>query len=225
MRRRPRILRRVAPALRQPRGEALVERLDRHVDDGAQRLEESFRRARLLAALAAKCQRQADDDALRRFRAHELSEPREPVLAPGALDDAERPRDGACGIGDRDAGACGAVVQREHLQLSAETISRSASASASPDDLLQLSDRLKQQNAPAAVVLGAREDGAAHLILNFDRSLESRGLDAGAVVKQAAALMGGGGGGRPTMARAGGKDVDKLPDALAEAERLSRNAL
>jgi alanyl-tRNA synthetase len=98
-------------------------------------------------------------------------------------------------------------------------------AAASPDDLLALSDRLKQQNAPAAVVLGAREDGTAHLILNFDRSLESRGLDAGAVVKQAAALMGGGGGGRPTMARAGGKQPERLSEALAEAERLIVSAL
>ena len=96
---------------------------------------------------------------------------------------------------------------------------------ASPDDLLQLSDRLKQQHAPAAVVLGAREDGTAHLILNFDRSLESRGLDARDVVKQAAALIGGGGGGRPTMARAGGKQPERLGEALAEAERLIVSAL
>jgi alanyl-tRNA synthetase len=96
---------------------------------------------------------------------------------------------------------------------------------ASADDLLALSDRLKQQNAPAAVVLGAREDGTATLVLNFDRSLEARGLDAGAVVKQAAALIGGGGGGRPTMARAGGKQPERLGEALAEAERLIVSAL
>ena len=96
---------------------------------------------------------------------------------------------------------------------------------ASADDLLELSDRLKQQHAPAAVVAGSREDGNAHLVLNFDRSLEARGLDAGAFVKQAAALIGGGGGGRPTMARAGGKQPDRLGDALAEAERLILSAL
>jgi alanyl-tRNA synthetase len=97
--------------------------------------------------------------------------------------------------------------------------------SASADDLLALSDKLKQQHAPAAVVAGSREDGNAHLVLNFDRSLEQRGLDAGAVIKQAAALIGGGGGGRPTMARAGGTQPEKLPEALAEAERLILSAL
>jgi alanyl-tRNA synthetase len=95
----------------------------------------------------------------------------------------------------------------------------------SMDELLDLSDKLKQKHAPAAVVLGAREDGNASLVLNFDRSLEERGLNAGTVIKEAAALIGGGGGGRPTMARAGGKQPEKLGDALARAEELIVEAL
>jgi alanyl-tRNA synthetase len=91
--------------------------------------------------------------------------------------------------------------------------------------LLQLSDRVKQAEAPAAVVLGSREDGRVHLVANFDRSLEARGLDASQVVREAAALVGGGGGGRATMARAGGKDPERLPEALATAERLILSAL
>jgi alanyl-tRNA synthetase len=96
---------------------------------------------------------------------------------------------------------------------------------AGADELLRLSDRLKQQHAPAAVVLGSREDGAAHLILNFDRSLEGRGLDAGKIVREAAARIGGGGGGRPTMARAGGKEPGRLGEALAVAEQQILEAL
>ena len=84
-------------------------------------------------------------------------------------------------------------------------------SSASADELLALSDQLMQQHPPAAVVLGAREDGRVHLVVNLDRSLEERGLDAVKVVREAAALMGGGGGGRPTMARAGGREPEKLP--------------
>ena len=96
---------------------------------------------------------------------------------------------------------------------------------ATPDEMLQLSDRLMQQNAPAAVVLGSRDDGRVHLLVNLDRSLEQRGLDAVKVVREAAALVGGGGGGRPTMAQAGGRDPDKLPDALAHAEKALLEAL
>ena len=94
-----------------------------------------------------------------------------------------------------------------------------------PDALLELSDALRQKHAPAAVVLGMREDGRVHLVVSLDRSLEERGLDAVQVVRRAAALVGGGGGGRPTMARAGGKDPEKLGEALAEAERALLDAL
>jgi alanyl-tRNA synthetase len=86
------------------------------------------------------------------------------------------------------------------------------------DALLDLSDRFKQKHAPAAVVLGSREDGSVHLVANFDEAVASR-VSASDVVRGAAALVGGGGGGRPTMARAGGKQPERLDDALAEASR------
>jgi alanyl-tRNA synthetase len=90
--------------------------------------------------------------------------------------------------------------------------------------LLEESDRIKQERAPAAVVLGASEDGRVHLVANFDSSLEGR-LDAVAVIRAAAAEVGGGGGGRATMARAGGKNPEKLGDALAKAEEALREGL
>jgi alanyl-tRNA synthetase len=37
--------------------------------------------------------------------------------------------------------------------------------------------------------------------------------------------MGGGGGGRDTMAQAGGKDADKLDDALAAAQKAIETKL
>jgi alanyl-tRNA synthetase len=92
------------------------------------------------------------------------------------------------------------------------------------DALLTESDRIKQERAPAAVVLGSNEDGRVHLVANFDNSLEGR-LDAVAVIREAAAEVGGGGGGRATMARAGGKQPEKLDDALAKAEEALRRAL
>jgi alanyl-tRNA synthetase len=87
------------------------------------------------------------------------------------------------------------------------------------DALLELSDRVKQKAAPAAVVLGARADGRVHLVANFSDAAVERGANASDVLKAAAAVVGGGGGGRPTMARAGGREPEKLPDALATAER------
>jgi alanyl-tRNA synthetase len=92
------------------------------------------------------------------------------------------------------------------------------------DELLDLSDRFKQRHAPAAVVLGSRENGRVHLVANFDSAIAER-VSASDVVRRAAEIVGGGGGGRPTMARAGGKDPEKLHEALAEAERLILAAL
>jgi alanyl-tRNA synthetase len=90
--------------------------------------------------------------------------------------------------------------------------------------LLDLSDRFKQKHAPAAVVVGSRDDGTVHLVANFDESVAAR-VSAGEVVREIAPIVGGGGGGRPTMARAGGKEPEKLPEALARARELISAAL
>jgi alanyl-tRNA synthetase len=92
-------------------------------------------------------------------------------------------------------------------------------------DPLDVSDKLKQQHAPAAVIVGVRDDGAAQLLINLDKSLEGRGVNAGDVIREAAALIGGKGGGRPTMARAGGKDAAGLDNAVALAEQTILEAL
>jgi len=97
-------------------------------------------------------------------------------------------------------------------------------ASVDADALLDLSDRFKQRSAPAAVVLGSRENGTVHLVANFDDSVAKR-VSAGDVVKEIAPIVGGGGGGRPTMARAGGKDPERLPEALDRARELIAAAL
>jgi alanyl-tRNA synthetase len=75
------------------------------------------------------------------------------------------------------------------------------------------------------VVLGAPGEGRASLLVAVTPGAISRGVKAGAVVKVAAAAVGGGGGGRDNMAQAGGKDPDKLPDALAAARAEIERAL
>jgi alanyl-tRNA synthetase len=122
------------------------------------------------------------------------------------------------------AAALDVVQERRNKAGDVEVIVMELGAT-SPEDMLELSDRLMQQNAPAAVVLGSRDDGRVHLLVNLDRSLEERGLDAVKVVREAAALVGGGGGGRPTMAQAGGREPEKLAEALAQAEKTLLDAL
>jgi alanyl-tRNA synthetase len=89
--------------------------------------------------------------------------------------------------------------------------------------LLALLDRLKAKLGDAAIVLGAAADGRVLLVASVAPALVERGVRAGEVVKAAAQVAGGGGGGRDTMARAGGRDPEKLPEAL-EAARAAIGA-
>ena len=50
-------------------------------------------------------------------------------------------------------------------------------------------------------------------------------IHAGNIIRAIAQTIGGGGGGRPDMAQAGGKDPDRLPEALRQASELVREAL
>jgi len=91
--------------------------------------------------------------------------------------------------------------------------------------LLALSDAVRQRLGEAAVVLGTAVDGRVHLVANVAPELVARGVKAGEVVRAAAEVAGGGGGGRDTMAQAGGRDPEKLPEALATARATIERAL
>ena len=84
-------------------------------------------------------------------------------------------------------------------------------------ELLDLSDAVRQKLGESAVVLGCAVDGRVHLVANVAPPVVERGVKAGDVIRAAAKVAGGGGGGRDTMAQAGGREPEKLPDALATA--------
>ncbi|MEA2289002.1 MAG: alanyl-tRNA synthetase, partial [Solirubrobacteraceae bacterium] len=92
--------------------------------------------------------------------------------------------------------------------------------------LMDIADRVKGQlGDAAAIVLGSVVDGRVHLVAAVTPALVARGVKAGEVVKAAAQVAGGGGGGRDTMAQAGGRDPDKLPEAIAAARAAIEAAL
>jgi alanyl-tRNA synthetase len=94
-----------------------------------------------------------------------------------------------------------------------------------PRALLELSDKVKQRLETGAVVLGSAANGRVHLVANFAPAAVERGLKAGEVVRAAAEVAGGGGGGRDTMAQAGGRHPEKLPEALGTARVRIENTL
>jgi alanyl-tRNA synthetase len=91
--------------------------------------------------------------------------------------------------------------------------------------LRDLSDRVRQQQKAAGVIVGSVDDGRAYLVVNLDESLVGRGLDAAALVRDLGRHIGGGGGGRPTLAEAGGKNPAGLRDALEAGKQAITAAL
>jgi alanyl-tRNA synthetase len=64
----------------------------------------------------------------------------------------------------------------------------------------------------------ARAPGKALLLAAMSNDLVKRGVKAGDLIKHVAPLIDGRGGGPPTMAQAGGKDPERIPDALAAGQ-------
>jgi alanyl-tRNA synthetase len=91
--------------------------------------------------------------------------------------------------------------------------------------LRDLSDRLRQQEGAAGVIVGSVDDGRAYLVVNLDDSLVGKGLDAVQLVRELGRHIGGGGGGRPTLAEAGGKNPAGLRDALEAGKQAIAAAL
>ncbi len=83
----------------------------------------------------------------------------------------------------------------------------------------------KKSDKPTAVLLGSVQGDKVVLVGGVSRELVDRGVKAGDWVGAAASIVGGGGGGRPDMAQAGGKDPQKLPQAMEEARASMRKQL
>jgi len=83
----------------------------------------------------------------------------------------------------------------------------------------QCIDQLRRKASPIAVLLGSSEADKVTLVAGISRELEARGLSAGTWIKDPATIVGGKGGGKPDLAQAGGKLVDKLPEALSAARK------
>ena len=85
---------------------------------------------------------------------------------------------------------------------------------ADADTLRQMTDQFRQRFPTGVVVVASALEGRPTIIAAVSDDLVKKGLHAGDLVKAVAAVVGGGGGGRPNLAQAGGKDPEKLSEAL-----------
>jgi alanyl-tRNA synthetase len=126
---------------------------------------------------------------------------------------AEQARELAGELAQRAVETRGVGVLTERIEL------------ADQSQLLALADQVKSSLGEAAVVLGGAADGRVALVASFTPGVVERGLSAAEVVREAAALVGGGGGGRASVAQAGGRDPERLDEALKAARQAIERAL
>ncbi len=91
-------------------------------------------------------------------------------------------------------------------------------------DLRNLADELRSKLKSGVVVLGSATDGKVTLLTAVTKDLIDR-VPANSLIQKLAPIVGGKGGGKPDLAQAGGKDPDKLDDALGSAPDALRAML
>ena len=98
-------------------------------------------------------------------------------------------------------------------------------SASSADGMREMGDFLRDKLGSVVVALAAVVDGSPMLVTMVTPDLVERGLHAGNIARDTAKVMGGGGGGRPEMAQAGGKQPEKLDEALGGVPNLVRQGL
>ena len=89
---------------------------------------------------------------------------------------------------------------------------------ATPDLMRELIDQIRKKTNPVAVFFATSPGpGKVMMVAGLSRDLVERGIKAGDWIKNVAPIVGGGGGGKPDLAQAGGKNPEKIEQALEEA--------
>lgn len=93
------------------------------------------------------------------------------------------------------------------------------------EELREMADWFRDKVGSGAAVLATVSDGKPVIVATVTDDLIRRGLKAGDLAREVASIVGGSGGGRPNLAQAGGRDAEKLPEALAAVTSLVEAAL
>ena len=91
---------------------------------------------------------------------------------------------------------------------------------ASADVLRTMGDGIKEKAPNMVAVLSSVNDGKVSLLCVCGAEAVKKGAHAGKIVKEVAKIVGGGGGGRPDSATAGGKQPEKLEEALEAVNNI-----
>ncbi len=88
------------------------------------------------------------------------------------------------------------------------------------DGLRRILDQVRPAVKSGVIVLGGALEGKASFVASVSEDWVKQGIHAGKLIGQVAKMAGGGGGGQPNKAQAGGKNPDKVPEAIAKVPEL-----
>ena len=91
--------------------------------------------------------------------------------------------------------------------------------------LMTVSDKIKDKVSDGVAVLATAKDGKINFVVMATKDAVAKGANAGAIIKQVAQIAGGNGGGKPDMAKAGGKDISKVDEAVKAAEEIVKSMI
>ena len=89
-----------------------------------------------------------------------------------------------------------------------------------PDAARALSDSVKAKYPNGVAVLAVVNEGKLNFVAAAGKDAVAAGAHCGNILREVSAVTGGKGGGRPDSAMSGGRDIDKIDEALALAEKL-----
>lgn len=94
------------------------------------------------------------------------------------------------------------------------------------DELKQIGDLFREKvKTGVALLISTTDDKLILVVCATDEAIKKYSFNAGQIVKQLGIILGGGGGGRPYMATAGGKNLDKIPEAIGAFEYMIKERL
>ena len=122
------------------------------------------------------------------------------------------------------SGAAGSQAADETVDVAGVKLLARRVDDVSGGDLRNLADTFRSKLKSGVVVLGSATDGKVTLLTAVTKDLLDR-VQANTLIGKLAPIVGGKGGGKPDLAQAGGKDADRLNEALDHAPIALREIL
>lgn len=112
----------------------------------------------------------------------------------------------------------------DHIEINGIEVYRGKVEAAGIDELKSIGDELRNKIKSGVGLLIAQIDEKVQMVcIVSDDLVKEKKISAGKIVGEVAKLVGGGGGGKPHMATAGGKEIDRIDEALEKFPEIIKN--